>query len=103
MNLIHEYQFDGFSTIPSTCAIVFWKLLTKKSKTSTNMSQTANSFKWRDLGSHKLVGSYINSGQLDAQFDFNVYDAVMKVLCDDASFNVFTDVIDKSNTTEITI
>ena len=43
-----------------------------------------------------MVGSYVNSGQLDAQFDFNVYDAAMKVLCDDAPFSVLCNVIDKS-------
>mgnify|MGYP002815974175 FL=1 len=98
MNLVHEYQFDGFrhdatKHVPSS----FWKLLTKKIKNQYQYESNREFFQIGETyGSHKLVGSYVNSGQLDAQFDFNVYDAIMKVLCDDASFNVFTDVIDKS-------
>ena len=98
MNLIHEYQFDGFrhdatKHVPSS----FWKLLTKKIKTQYQHEKNGDFFQIGETyGSHKLVGSYVNSGQLDAQFDFNVYDAIMKILCDDASFNVFVDVIDKS-------
>ena len=98
MNLIHEYQFDGFrhdatKHVPSS----FWKLLTSKIKNQYQHKTNRDFFQIGETyGSHKLVGSYVNSGQLDAQFDFNVYDAIMKVLCDDASFNVFVDVIDKS-------
>ena len=98
MNLIHEYQFDGFrhdatKHVPSS----FWKLLTNKIKNKYQHKTNRDFFQIGETyGSHKLVGSYVNSGQLDAQFDFNVYDAIMKILCDGASFNVFVDVIDKS-------
>ncbi|NNC82711.1 MAG: alpha-amylase, partial [Flavobacteriales bacterium] len=32
-------------------------------------------------GSPELIGSYVNTGQLDAQFDFNLYDALVATLC----------------------
>ena len=98
MELILEYQFDGFrhdatKHVPSS----FWKDLTRKIK-NKYIYQSEKTFYQigETYGSHKLVGSYVNSGQLDAQFDFNVYDAVMKVLCDDAPFSVLSNVIDKS-------
>ena len=99
MKLIKEYQFDGFrhdatKHVPSS----FWKLLTKKIKNQYQLETKHDFFQIGETyGSHELVGSYVNSGQLDAQFDFNVYDAIMKILCDDASFEVF--VLDISWTT----
>ena len=98
MELIFEYQFDGFrhdatKHVPSS----FWKELTRKIKNQYTLQSKKSFYQIGETyGSHKLVGSYVNSGQLDAQFDFNVYDAVMKVLCDDASFSVLRNVIDKS-------
>ncbi len=101
MKLIKEYQFDGFrhdatKHVPSS----FWKLLTKKIKNQYQFETKHDFFQIGETyGSHELVGSYVNSGQLDAQFDFNVYDAIMKILCDDASFELFVDVVEKSMNT----
>ena len=98
MELIFEYKFDGFrhdatKHVPSS----FWKELTRKIKNQYILQHKKSFYQIGETyGSHKLVGSYVNSGQLDAQFDFNVYDAVMKVLCDDAPFAVLCNVIDKS-------
>ncbi len=98
MKLIHEYQFDGFRhDATKHVSSSFWKLLTKKIKNQYQHEINSDFFQIGETyGSHKLVGSYVNSGQLDAQFDFNLYDAVMKVLCDDAPFSVLSNVIDKS-------
>lgn len=78
---IKEYDFDGFrhdatKHVPE----IFWRTLTRKLKeqiTSTGkpLYQIGETY-----GSRELVGSYVNTGQLDAQFDFNVYDATVAVL-----------------------
>ena len=96
--MLEKYNLDGFrhdatKHVPSS----FWKLLTKKIKNQYQFETKHDFFQIGETyGSHELVGSYVNSGQLDAQFDFNVYDAIMKILCDDASFEVFVDVVEKS-------
>jgi len=95
---LNTYHIDGFrhdatKHIPE----VFWKTLTKKIKTNYIQKGQGNVFQIGETyGSHQLVGSYVNSGQLNAQFDFNVYDAIMKVLCDNSSWVTLVSVVDKS-------
>ncbi len=69
-----EYQIDGFrhdatKHIPE----IFWRVLTKKvkdySRNNGPVFQVGETY-----GSHELIKSYINTGMLDAQFDFNMYD-----------------------------
>jgi cyclomaltodextrinase / maltogenic alpha-amylase / neopullulanase len=68
-----RYKFDGFrhdatKHIPE----VFWRKLTKKIKeqiTDREIFQIGETY-----GSAPLISSYIKSGMLDCQFDFNVYD-----------------------------
>ena len=69
---VAEYDLDGFrhdacKHIPEN----YWRMLTRKMK---------QRFPDRDLwqigetyGSPELIGSYVRSGMIDAQFDFNVY------------------------------
>ncbi|MCM1151606.1 MAG: alpha-amylase family glycosyl hydrolase [Alistipes sp.] len=76
---IAEYDLDGFrhdacKHIPEN----YWRMLTHKMKTR---------FADRDLwqigetyGSPALIGSYVRSGMIDAQFDFNVYHTALDVL-----------------------
>lgn len=76
---IAEYDLDGFrhdacKHIPEN----YWRMLTRKMKTR---------FPDRDLwqigetyGSPELIGSYVRSGMIDAQFDFNVYHTALDVL-----------------------
>jgi cyclomaltodextrinase len=47
-------------------------------------------------GSPQLIGSYVNSGQLDAQFDFNIYDAIVGTLAGGNSFENLVSEIHKS-------
>jgi glycosidase len=72
---LKEYQIDGFrhdatKHIPE----IFWRVLTKKVKelsikTGQSIFQIGETY-----GSHELIKSYISTGMLDAQFDFNMYD-----------------------------
>ncbi len=72
---VTEYMFDGFrhdatKHIPE----VFWRTLTRKMK--ENISHNRRIYQIGETyGSHELISSYIGSGMLDAQFDFNVHDA----------------------------
>ncbi|MFP4555234.1 MAG: alpha-amylase family glycosyl hydrolase [Bacteroidales bacterium] len=72
---VTEYNFDGFrhdatKHIPE----VFWRTLTRKIKENVQQDRTIYQI-GETYGSHELISSYIGSGMLDAQFDFNVYDA----------------------------
>jgi cyclomaltodextrinase len=54
----------------------FWRELTQKIKIETAQKGRAPFYQIGETyGSPELIGSYVNSGQMDAQFDFNVYDA----------------------------
>ncbi len=72
---VTEYEFDGFrhdatKHIPE----VFWRRLIRKTK--QNIPSNRRLFQIGETyGSHELISSYIGSGMLDSQFDFNVYDA----------------------------
>lgn len=79
MYWLKNYDFDGFrhdacKHIPE----VYWRTLTRKIR---------QEFPDRDLyqigetyGSTELIGSYLKTGMLDAQFDFNIYHTAIDVL-----------------------
>ncbi len=71
---VTHYALDGFRH-DATKHIHenFWRRLTQKIKLTIpekTIYQIGETY-----GSHELIASYIGSGMLDAQFDFNVYDA----------------------------
>jgi glycosidase len=75
MYWVENYDLDGFrhdatKHIPE----VFWQTLTTKvkAKSDKKIFQIGETY-----GSPELISSYISSGQLDAQFDFNLYDAMV--------------------------
>lgn len=52
----------------------FWRLLTYKIKTEVSVPQNKPIYQIGEtFGSRELIGSYLGSGFLDAQFDFNMY------------------------------
>ncbi|MFA5647609.1 MAG: alpha-amylase family glycosyl hydrolase [Bacteroidales bacterium] len=72
---VTQYKFDGFrhdatKHIPE----VFWRTLTRKIKENVEPNRTIYQI-GETYGSHELISSYIGSGMLNAQFDFNVFDA----------------------------
>ncbi len=77
---INEYDLDGFrhdatKHIPE----YFWRTLTKKIKEQVIVARNKQVFQIGETyGSRELTASYINSGELDAQFDFNLYDAAFQ-------------------------
>lgn len=72
---IRKYNLDGFrhdatKHIPE----VFWRSLTKKLKKEVIFPQNNRLLQIGEtFGSRELIGSYVGSGMLDAQFDFNLY------------------------------
>lgn len=70
---VREFGIDGFrhdacKHVPE----VYWRALTRALKANDpagNFYQIGETY-----GSPELIGSYINSGMLNGQFDFNVYD-----------------------------
>ena len=92
---VADYDLDGFrhdacKHIPEN----YWRMLTRKMK---------NRFPDRDFwqigetyGSPELIGSYVRSGMIDAQFDFNVYHTALDVLVRGRSVRNLAAVVDAS-------
>lgn len=87
MYWIDKFNIDGFrhdavKHVPSS----FWLALTQKiknynTKTGKEIYQIGETF-----GSRELIRSYVSSGQLDGQFDFNVYFDASRILLSNESF-----------------
>ncbi len=73
---IKEYNLDGFrhdatKHIPE----IFWRTLTYKLKKDVMFPKNITLYQVGETyGSRELIASYVGSGQMDGQFDFNVYD-----------------------------
>jgi len=70
---VTNYDLDGFRhDATKHIQLDFWRTLTKKikSKVDRPIFQIGETY-----GSPELIRSYINSGMLNSQFDFNLYDA----------------------------
>lgn len=84
---INEYDLDGFrhdatKHIPE----YFWRTLTRKIKEQVIVAHKKQVFQIGETyGSRELTASYINSGELDAQFDFNMYDAALQAFANPTS------------------
>jgi len=72
---LKTYQIDGFRhDATKHIETEFWRLLTYKIKTEVSMPQNKPIYQIGEtFGSRALIGSYMGSGLLDAQFDFNLY------------------------------
>jgi len=73
---INEYDLDGFrhdatKHVPE----YFWRELTKKLKKEVIIANNKVLYQIGETyGSRELIASYVNSGELNAQFDFGIYD-----------------------------
>ena len=96
---ITDYDFDGFRH-DATKHIdeLYWRELTKKAKSKVALETGNRIYQIGETyGSPELIASYIGSGMLDAQFDFNFYDALVGTLVDDnSSFNRVANVLNSS-------
>jgi glycosidase len=68
---IDGFRHDATKHIPE----IFWETLTYKVKTQVQLPENREVFQIGETyGSKGLINSYIGSGKLDSQFDFNTYD-----------------------------
>ncbi len=78
---IKEYNLDGFrhdalKHVPE----YFWRMLTQELKDSVMIPEKKTLYQIGETyGSPELISSYVGSGMVDGQFDFNVYDAAIGV------------------------
>ena len=86
---IREYHLDGFrhdaaKHVPEN----YWRMLTQKLTQQVVVPENRNVYQIGEtFGSRELIGSYINPGMLDAQFEFNLYwDAKSAFINDNTSF-----------------
>ncbi len=92
---VANYDFDGFrhdacKHIPEN----YWRMLCRKMKTRFPERQL-----WQigeTYGSPELIGSYVKSGMIDAQFDFNVYHTAIDVIRTDAPMKRIADEVASS-------
>lgn len=84
---LEQFPLDGFrhdatKHIPE----VFWRTLTRKIKERIVGPQNRPVYQIGEtFGSRQLIGSYIGSGMIDAQFDFNLYFDARSALASDRS------------------
>jgi len=74
-----NFEIDGFRhDATKHIPLKFWRELTRKLKYEVVVPQNRAVFQIGETyGNPDLIGSYIGSGLLDAQFDFNLYDAAV--------------------------
>jgi glycosidase len=83
---IDGFRQDAVKHIPNS----FWRILRRKIKASVEAPQNRRIYQIGEtFGSYDLISSYVNNGQLDAQFLFQIYDTGIYVfLTPEASFNI---------------
>ena len=74
-----NYPIDGFRhDATKHVATGFWRELTRKLKYRVALPENRSVYQIGETyGNPELIGSYIGSGMLDGQFDFNLYDAAV--------------------------
>jgi len=73
------FRHDAVKHVPNE----FWRMLTRKLKKEPGKEfvyQIGETF-----GSYELISSYVNNGQLSAQFNFNLFDVATKTFLDSNS------------------
>jgi len=72
-----NYNIDGFRhDATKHVQIDFWRTLTRKINTRVAVPQNRSIYQVGETyGGPELISSYVKSGLLDGQFDFNMYDA----------------------------
>ena len=92
---MQNFDFDGFRH--DACKHIplnYWRTLTKKMKRAVpekNLWQIGETY-----GSPELIGSYVRSGMINAQFDFNVYHTALDVLTRGHSVKALANVVEQS-------
>ena len=73
-----DYGFDGYRhDATKHVHSLYWRTLTKKLKAANKSGKRLFQI-GETYGSPELIASYLSSGMMDAQFDFNTYDAAVQ-------------------------
>lgn len=82
---VRNFELDGFRHDASKhVPEEFWRLLTQQIKREKGLDSNNAFYQIGETyGSPELISSYVNSGQMDAQFDFNTYDAAVGAFAGD--------------------
>lgn len=76
------FRQDAVKHIP----YLFWRDLTRKIKQEIEILLNKKIYQIGEtFGSYDLISSYVNNGQLSAQFNFNLYDTAIPVFTDSAA------------------
>ena len=95
LHWVTAFDFDGFRH--DACKHIplnYWRLLTQKMR-----QRLGDKPLWQigeTYGSPELIGSYVKTGMIDAQFDFNIYHTALDVLTRGASLKRIVAVVDES-------
>lgn len=88
------FRHDAVKHVPNR----FWRVLTQKIKREIEIPQHRKLFQIGEtFGSYDLISSYVTNGQLDAQFNFNLfYTARYVFLTPEADFSVLVNELRKT-------
>lgn len=90
---VKEFDLDGFRhDATKHIQLEFWRTLTRKVKEEVTLKTGKQVYQVGETyGSRELIASYINSGMLDSQFDFGMYDAAVNSFGQNTSFSGLRD------------
>jgi glycosidase len=73
------FRHDAVKHVPN----IFWRTLTKKLKSEIGVPEGKDIYQIGEtFGNYDLVSSYVNNGQLSAQFNFELYNTAQAVFID---------------------
>ncbi|MDZ7625344.1 MAG: alpha-amylase family glycosyl hydrolase [Ignavibacteriaceae bacterium] len=74
------FRHDAVKHVPNE----FWRLLTKKVKERIEIPDQTKVYQIGEtFGGYDLISSYVSNGQLNSQFNFNLYDTAIPVFLDE--------------------
>ncbi len=88
------FRHDAVKHVPNK----FWRTLTRKMKQQIEIPENRRLYQIGEtFGSYRLIRSYVNNGQLNAQFNFNLYDTALYVfLHPEVSFSILDKELQKA-------
>lgn len=88
------FRHDAVKHVPNK----YWRLLTQKIKSRIEIPEKRKIYQIGEtFGGIDLIASYVNNGQLNAQFNFNLYDVAIPTFLDEkASFKLLDYQMQKS-------
>ena len=88
------FRHDAVKHVPNE----FWRLLTKKIKEQIEIPDQTQVYQIGEtFGGYDLISSYVSNGQLNSQFNFNLYDTAIPVFLDtESSFELLDNQMQKT-------